>query len=246
MKKMRGTTGIDEINGTRNADLIFGFGGNDLINGGAGNDKLKGGEGSDYVYGASGRDRIWGDGDDDFLFGDGGNDTINGGLGNDVIVGGSGADTLVGGAGNDRLFSNIGNDKMNGGTGDDYYGIGKGRVQTTDASGNDSYALLADSSLTIDDRDGNDKLYFADVDANRTITLNDLFFAREGDDLIITIDGYQGATTISFFFAEEAYRIERLYDEDKEHKTGYSLEEEWILNLSNGDSPVRGSDIWEF
>lgn len=246
MKKLRGTAGIDDLNGTRSADYILGLGGDDTMNGGGGNDTLKGGEGRDFVYGANGRDRIFGDGDDDFLFGEGGSDVIRGGDGNDVMVGGGGADTISGGAGNDRMFSNTGNDTMNGGTGDDYYEIGRGRVHASDKSGNDEYVITADSSVTIDDTDGSDKLRFKDIDSSRTITLNDLMFARSGDDLIITVDGYQGATTLTFFFAEENFRIERLYDEDPAHKTGYSLEEEWIMNLSNGDAPVRGSDIWEF
>lgn len=246
MKKIRGTIGIDNLSGTRNADDIFGFDGNDNIMGGGGNDKLSGGNGSDFVYGGGGMDRIFGDAHDDFLFGEGGRDRIDGGDGNDILVGGAGADTLLGGAGNDRMFSNIGNDRMEGGQGDDYYEIGRGKVTTSDKVGHDTYKIIADSSVTINDTAGSDKLYFADTDAGRQITLNDLMFNRSGDDLVIAVDGYQGETVISFFYAEKRFRIERLYDEDPNQKTGYSLQIEAVLNLSNGDSPVRGSDLWEF
>jgi Ca2+-binding RTX toxin-like protein len=246
MKKKRGTAGIDELNGTRRADEILGLDGNDVISGRGGNDKLRGGEGTDEIRGGGGADRIFGDGDDDFLFGESGSDVISGGDGKDIIIGGGGNDVLKGGAGNDRLFSNTGNDRMNGGDGDDYYEIGYGTVETVDDIGNDEYKVTADSSVKIDDRNGHDKLRFADTDKSWTITMNDLMFQRSGDDLVITVDGYKGETTITFFYAEEEnYRIERIYNEEPTAKTGYNLEIENILNLSNGDEPIRGTVLWE-
>jgi hemolysin A len=245
MKTKRGTAGIDDLNGTRLADQILGLDGADIISGKGGNDKLRGGEGSDEIRGGGGGDKLFGDGDDDFLFGDSGSDVISGGDGNDIIIGGSGNDILKGGDGNDRLFSNTGNDRMNGGEGDDYYEIGRGTVETIDDFGNDEYKITADSSVKIDDQDGVDKLRFADTEKSLTITMNFLMFQRSGDDLVITVDGYKGETTITFFYAEENYRIERIYDEDPDHATGYNLEIKNILNLSNGDEPIRGIDLWE-
>jgi Ca2+-binding RTX toxin-like protein len=228
MKTKRGTAGVDDLNGTRLADQILGLDGDDIISGKGGNDKLLGGEGSDEIRGGGGADKIFGDEDDDFLFGDSGSDVISGGDGNDIIIGGSGSDVLKGGDGSDRLFSNTGNDRMNGGEGDDYYEI------------------TADSSVKIDDRDGHDKIRFADTEKSWTITMRDLMFQRSGDDLVITVDGYKGETAITFFYAEEeTYRIEWIYDEDPDHVTGYNLEIENILNLSNGDEPIRGIDLWE-
>lgn len=246
MNKKRGTAGIDELNGTRRADQILGLDGDDFILGKAGNDKLFGGDGADEIRGGSGSDKIFGDGDDDFLFGDNGNDAITGGDGNDIIVGGAGNDVLRGGKGDDRLFSNTGDDRMNGGEGDDYYEIGRGTVATVDDFGNDEYKITADSSVKIDDRDGNDKLRFVDTEKSLTITLHELMFQRSGDDLVITVEGYKGQTTITFFYAEEeTYRIERIYDENPDAPRGYSLEIENILHLSNGDDPIRGTDLWE-
>jgi len=246
MKTKRGTAGIDELNGTSRADLILGLDGDDIISGRGGNDRLRGGEGTDEIRGGGGADKIFGDGDDDFLFGDAGSDVISGGDGNDIIIGGAGNDVLKGGKGNDRLFSNTGDDQMYGGEGDDYYEIGYGTVETVDNIGNDEYKITADSSVKIDDRDGVDKLRFADTEKSWTITMRDLLFQRSGDDLVITVDGYKGETVITFFYAEEEnYRIERIYDEDPEQPTGYSLVIENILNLSNGDDPIRGTDLWE-
>jgi hypothetical protein len=106
--------------------------------------------------------------------------------------------------------------------------------------------VTADASVTIDDSAGTDKLRFKDLESARTVTLYDLMFQRSGDDLVITLDGYQGQTVISFFYGDdETYHIERIYDENEEAPTGYSLEIDAVLNLSNGDSPISGADLWE-
>lgn len=245
MKKKRGTVGIDEMNGTAKADFILALDGDDFIFGNGGNDTLKAGDGDDQIFGGNGRDKIFGDGDDDLLIGDSGSDTLSGGDGNDTIVGGSGNDVIKGGDGNDRMFSNVGDDRMNGGEGDDYYEFGKGTVTANDLKGSDEYVITADCTVTIDDQDGMDKLRFKDIESGFTITMRELMFQRSGDDLVITVDGYQGSTTITFFYAEEHYRIEKIYDEDAEHPTGYVLTDEAILNLSNGEEPIRGTDLWE-
>lgn len=242
MKKTRGTVGGDEMNGTNKVDYIMGLDGDDFIFGKSGDDVLKGGDGSDQLFGAGGRDKLFGDGDDDLLLGDNGTDILSGGDGNDTIVGGAGNDVIKGGEGNDRMFSNIGNDRMNGGKGDDYYEIGKGTVTALDLEGNDKYVITADSTVTIDDRDGIDGIQFKDIESSWTITMRELMFQRSGDDLVITVDGYKGATTITFFYAEEMYQIEKIYDEVS---TYYSLLDEDILNLSNGDEPIRGTEIWD-
>lgn len=246
MKKMRGTSGIDELIGTKKADFILGFDSDDFILGNAGNDVVKGGNGNDQIRAGAGRDRLWGDAGNDILIGEGGKDLIRGGDGNDVLVGGAGTDRLIGGAGDDKMFSNTGNDYMDGGAGDDYYEIGRGKVTTRDRSGNDTYVVTADSTVRIDDVKGNDKVYFKDTDSSWAIALGDLLFRRDGDDLIIEVDGYKGETILTFFYADDRHRVEYLDVEDPAAPDkGYQLEMEAVLNLSNGDMPVRGTDLWD-
>lgn len=244
MKKTRGTIGIDHLIGKARADNMLGLDGDDLIEGNGGNDILRGGTGYDYIYGGNGRDRIYGEGHNDYLFGDGGDDVISGGDGNDIIVGGRGKDTLRGDAGNDVLFSIAGDDIMLGGIGDDRYQIAAGYVTARDIAGNDEYIVLPDSHATISDTGGTDKLRIKDGNSATTILVNDMMFERFGDDLVITVDGYDGLTTLSLFFtADKSHRIERIYDE-KLTSTGYSLQIEALLDLASGDPAVSGADLW--
>jgi len=108
-----------------------------------------------------------GDGDD-FAWGRVGNDTIHGEGGNDYLEGEAGDDALFGGAGNDQLDGGAGTDLLVGGTGDDKY----------------VYAL-GDGSDTIDNTGGGfDGVFFTGgIGANR------LTFTRDGDDLVILVDG---------------------------------------------------------
>lgn len=245
MKKTRGTAGIDELIGSNKDDFILGLDGDDVVKGAGGDDTLKGGAGFDYVLGGNGNDKIFGDDDNDYLFGEGGHDIVKGGDGNDIIVGAAGSDTLLGDAGNDRMFSITGDDNMMGGEGDDFYGIGGDTVTALDTLGNDEYKVTAGGTAAIEDRSDDDTLRIADNDGGRTLTIDDFLFQRSGDDLVITIDGYEGQTVVTFFYAEADYRIERLHDEDPDARTGFDLEIEAVLELADGDSPIRGTDIWD-
>jgi Ca2+-binding RTX toxin-like protein len=243
MKKTRGTVGIDHLVGNARANFLLGLDGDDVMEGRGGSDILKGGTGYDYIYGGSGRDRIYGEADDDYLFGDGGNDTIWGGSGNDIIVGGRGDDKLFGGIGNDQLFSISGDDIMKGGAGNDTYHIALGLVTARDISGNDEYIVLPDSRATIMDTGGTDKLRFRDNDSTTTIEVADMLFQRFGDDLVISVDGYGGETTLSLFFSsDKTHRIERIYDE-KRALSGYDMQIDALFELTNGGS-ASGADLW--
>ena len=128
------------------------------------------------LVGGAGKDLIRGLGDNDQLFGMGGDDRLEGGAGDDYLSGGngsgnaSGEDTLYGGAGNDTLFGEDGDDILDGGPGNDtyYYKSGGGR-DTLDLHGG-----------------GEDILYTNGIDAGR------LAFQREGDDLLVLVDGDAG------------------------------------------------------
>ncbi|MCU7918440.1 MAG: hypothetical protein KZQ95_08800 [Candidatus Thiodiazotropha sp. (ex Epidulcina cf. delphinae)] len=106
-----------------------------------------------------------GDGNDQ-VWGRGGNDVIQGDAGDDYLAGEAGDDTLVGGIGADTLVGGAGDDQLAGGGGDDayLYAAGSGRDVIDNAGG------------------GFDGLFFTDVARER------LSFAREGDDLLVSVD----------------------------------------------------------
>ena len=107
----------------------------------------------------------------DTIYANNGNDTVNAGNGDDTIYGGAGFDTLKGGNGNDILIGGTGNDALNGGYGDDTYIYNKG-------DGVDIIDDYENNSAT----GKNDKIKFGPG-----ITYDDLSFARDGDNLIITL-----------------------------------------------------------
>ncbi|WP_326937897.1 calcium-binding protein [Frateuria sp. Soil773] len=138
---------------------------------------IEGTAAGEQLAGSAGKDLIKGLAGDDQLFGLGGDDTLQGGDGDDYLAGGggsgtgSGADRLEGGAGNDTLSGEDGNDTLIGGTGDDSYVYGGGQ-DTIDNTGG-----------------GYDGVFF-----NDGITASRLAFSRDGDDLLITVDGDAGST----------------------------------------------------
>jgi Ca2+-binding RTX toxin-like protein len=133
---------------------------------------IEGTAAGEQLVGSAGKDLIKGLAGDDQLFGLAGDDTLQGGDGDDYLTGGngsgtgSGADRLEGGAGNDTLSGEDGNDILIGGTGDDSYVYGGGQ-DTIDNTGG-----------------GYDGVFF-----NDGITASQLGFSRDGDDLVITVDG---------------------------------------------------------
>ena len=126
----------------------------------------------EQLVGSAGKDLIQGLAGDDQLFGLGGNDTLQGGDGADYLAGGNGSgsgsgnDRLEGGAGADTLSGEDGANTLIGGTGDDDYVYGGGQ-DTIDNTGG-----------------GYDGVFF-----NNGITAQDLTFARDGDDLVVTVAG---------------------------------------------------------
>jgi Ca2+-binding RTX toxin-like protein len=125
--------------------------------------------GDDTLQGTEQADTILaGDGADQ-VWGRGGNDEIHGEDGDDYLSGDLGDDTLVGAAGNDNLVGGAGSDRLEGGAGDDVYIYSTG-------SGMD----------VIDNTGGGvDWLYFTDVTSDR------LSFNRDGDDLVVLVEGDQ-------------------------------------------------------
>lgn len=134
-----------------------------VIDGTAAGEQLVGSAGKDLIRGLAGNDQV---------FGLGGSDTLQGGDGDDYLAGGSGSgggsgdDRLEGGAGADTLAGQDGANALIGGSGNDSYTYGGGQ-DTIDNTGG-----------------GYDGVFFG----NGT-TAADLTFARDGDDLLITVAG---------------------------------------------------------
>jgi len=133
---------------------------------------IQGTAAGEQLVGSTGKDLIEGLGGADTLFGMGGNDTLRGGEGNDYLSGGngggtgSGDDVLEGGAGNDTLRGEDGSNTLTGGAGDDQYVYGGGNDVIDNTGG------------------GTDWLIF-----QNGITTSQLAFTRDGDDLVITVNG---------------------------------------------------------
>ncbi|WP_226595807.1 calcium-binding protein [Marinobacter nauticus] len=114
-----------------------------------------------------------------------GRDVIDGTDSDDVLYGLGGFDTIRGGQGDDVLTGGEGNDELIGGEGSDTYrfGIGDGRDRVTN---NDSGATSEDV-----------------VHVYGGLTQDDVSIYRQGDDLVVEINGTEDALRISSHFEGE-------------------------------------------
>ena len=152
----------------------------------------------------------------DWIYGKGpGSHTMNGLGGDDVLIGGLAGDTLKGGAGADRLFGNEGADTLEGGTGDDTLTGGAGDDTLTGGKGADVYEFGRGGDADVVDNTGDDS--GGESAASDTVRFgsgvddDQLWFARSGDDLRVSIvgtsdsirvkDWYDGTTTQRLDFA---------------------------------------------
>ncbi len=118
-----------------------------------------------------------------------GDDTIRGNSSDNVLHGGRGNDTIYGEGGNDSLYGGKGNSILYGGSGNDAYYIdaGSGTVTITEGEG------------------GTDKIVLWNG-----ITIDDLEFVRDGDDVVITIDGSNAVITFVDYFTSSLYHVETI------------------------------------
>ena len=107
-----------------------------------------------------------------------------------VVNGGNGNDTIITNSGNDIINGGRGNDILNGGSGNDTYVFGKEFGKDTIIN----YNPNLDSTDTIKFIDG--------------ITLNDLSFSQDGDNLYITMDDENSVTVKGFFNGQAIKKIE--------------------------------------
>ena len=175
--------GDDNLSGSDNADVIASYAGNDVVHGLGGDDQIDGGAGNDRVFGGAGDDQVNGDEGDDIVYGDAGNDVLDGGAGKDYLYGGEGNDTLRGGAG-------VG-DYLSGEAGNDTYLFG-----------------LGDGDTTVYNYDTN----AASVDIARfeDVSVEELWFSRNGSNLQITVAGTDDRVTISNWYSNANYQLDRI------------------------------------
>ena len=166
---MQGTDGNDEIIGTTRNDVINAGDGDDHVSGAGGIDIAHGGDGDDWIA-APDYSTIYGDEGDDWMFTDWGG--AFGGPGDDqidnvAICGDSGSATIEGGAGNDVI--------MPGGNGSVVrFGPGDGHDEVHTRSDQFQWGGPVERETEIHFTGG--------------IRPEDVTAARQGNDLVITVD----------------------------------------------------------
>jgi serralysin len=194
---LRGAGGKDKIQGGLGNDLLDGGGGNDTMVGGAGNDTYivnssgdvvteKTNEGIDTVQ-SSVTYTLGGYVENLILTGAAVKGTGNGG--HNTIIGNGAANVLSGGSGNDILDGGAGNDTLVGGAGADTYLFGLG--------GGSDLVSNADTDL------GADRLLFG-----AGIAADQLWFARSGNDLVVSVLGGTDRATLQGWYSSTSNQLD--------------------------------------
>ncbi|MBN8520324.1 MAG: type I secretion C-terminal target domain-containing protein [Alphaproteobacteria bacterium] len=209
--------GDDIINGSDERDIILGGEGNDTILGNGGDDWINSGSGDDTVTGNGGNDLIYGSNGNDILEGAENDDDIHGGAGNDTITGRGGFDRLYGGEGDDLLIADPNPSstdqttriQAHGGEGDDTIIIRSYNTEITGGRGNDLIQLENQSAfVTISRGDGHDVIEFVPtgqknhIRFDHSISANELWFQRIGDDLRVLVLNEPQSVTIRDYFTK--------------------------------------------
>jgi Ca2+-binding RTX toxin-like protein len=202
--QITGNAGDNKLAGLDGDDVLIGLDGNDSMWGGNGEDRLYGGAGDDYLDGEAGVDYLEGGAGNDVYIVDDANDIVveaaNGGtdqvqttasyvlsdnIENLFLMGSDDLDG-TGNALDNYLAGNDGDNVFNGMAGNDTIVAGKGNDTLIGGTGDDKYVFDADSgSDVIDNADGG----FDGVFFTNGITRESLSFGRDGDDLLIFVDG---------------------------------------------------------
>ncbi|WP_141397413.1 calcium-binding protein [Polaromonas sp. AER18D-145] len=185
-------TGTAEVGmGNELANKLTGNAQSNKLWGGLGKDSLDGGQGADILIGGLGHDKYWVDSSDDLVAENAleGTDTVYASvsyaLADNVeylTLTGSANINAVGNAGNNRLEGNTGNNILFGGLGNDTYVWGRG-------SGQDIIVNF-DAGKPSGDT----------VQLGAGIAEADLGLARQGNDLILSINGTSDQLTVANYF----------------------------------------------
>ncbi|MEI7464365.1 MAG: calcium-binding protein, partial [Burkholderiales bacterium] len=145
-------------------------------------------ERNDVYLGTAAAESFSGNGGNDLIDGATGNDSLAGGDGNDTLFGRDGNDTLDGGTGNDTLNGGSGDDSLNGSAGNDTYLFGKG-------SGKDIISAFDPTLGKVDV-----------VQLGADVLTPDVWLAREGDALVLSLNGSPDALRVlSYFYNDATY-----------------------------------------
>ncbi|WP_422463575.1 calcium-binding protein [Endozoicomonas sp. ALB115] len=120
---------------------------------------------------------------------------LSGSAGDQVILGSSDADLLDGGAGNDQLYGNAGSDYLMGGDGNDTYHFAAN-------GGSDTINNLSNTP--------------ADTDVLQLsgIEEENLWFTREGDNLLIDVIGSDDQITVQDWYSNDAQKLDQIRTSD--------------------------------
>jgi Ca2+-binding RTX toxin-like protein len=162
------------------------------LNGADTDDTLTGYDGVDSISGGAGNDTLSGKSGDDLLDGGEGNDTLKGENDNDQLLGGLGDDNLNGGSGDDVLIGGAGNDTLDGGYGSDRFLFGKGDGQDI-ISQYDPYGATAYSDTLV---------------INDDVSVDELWFSRADDDLLISISGTDDQVLVENWYSGSSYQLD--------------------------------------
>lgn len=155
------------------------------------------------------------------LTGTRGADRLKGTPWSDVLLGNAGADVLDGGDGHDRLLGGGNGDVLRGGPGNDTYvftrGSGVDRIDNQDAAGIDT--------LLFDD----------------PIATADLWFARQGSDLVLTRSGTTDRVALAGWYTDERQRVDRFVLDDEYALIAADVDRLVEAMAQFGPTPALGS-----
>lgn len=249
---LQGDAGNDTLLGQAGADRLVGGDGDDTLYGGAGADRFNGGAGLrdtvsyadaagpvtvnltsggtvgeaagdvfedaiEVLIGSNSADILTGRATGSEIHGGGGIDFIYGSEAADVLYGDDGDDTLEAFGGPDKLYGGAGNDTLIGGTGSDTFFIDAN-------SGSDIIQNFDPGTDT-------------DLVGYKNINNSALWFAKSGNDLVVSVIGTSVVTTIKDWYtradanARANYKIDFFLLEDRYTPT---INAEGLVNLMAG------------
>ncbi|WP_231408754.1 beta strand repeat-containing protein [Ralstonia solanacearum] len=216
-----GSNSIFVGNGTNVVTVADGM---NYVGGGNGADKVYGGNGSNTIQLGDGADTVnVGDGANNIRIGDGGS-VVYVGNGNNQIALGQGDDTVSAGNGNNTLSSGRGNNGIWMGSGSNRIQVGDGNntIGVRDVAGSVNSIQVGDGNNTIRVGDGTDavqtgkganvlqlgsgQVTLTNYGGQDTVTFassvqdDQLWFAQDGNDLLVTVDGTSSNLRLTDWF----------------------------------------------
>ena len=146
---------------------------------------------------------------------------IEGTEGDDILTGTANSDRILGYGGNDHLSGDAGDDTLDGGAGDDHLHAGTGWNLVTGGEGNDTYLFnRGDETLEIDDFVASEVVPDDEIDPSQLtqdrlelgegITIQQLWFQRDWDNLLIRIIGSDERIIIRDWYLNRWYPVEAI------------------------------------